>query len=272
MLMTTMTSTHLTSPQLEVVSSSAAVVACRRGEPGEYEVVRKLDGVAAQAARAGQTLYEFAYDELIEKGSIFNQPLDALEDSFDTYRAPDPCPGCLFSSLFTLAQYILYGIVQGRRCSTRRHALASAMPAPTSPASWTHAVSPHPRPIDTHDICCSSLHCPHQRIDPREGGHLQRSQRRVGASCRHHLSADALRAGPRDLRLRRDPSLGVRGEEADERQLRPLPPPRQRRCPGDPSCPLKVSAPLAHSYPRAVQVGLKADLNVLDFENLRLCV
>ena len=73
-----------------MVSSSAAVVACRRGEPGEYEVVRKVECVAAQAERAGQTLYEFAYDELIEKGSIFNQPLDALEDSFDTYRAPDP--------------------------------------------------------------------------------------------------------------------------------------------------------------------------------------
>ena len=83
-------SPHLNSTQLEVVSSSAAVVACRRGEPGEYEVVRKLDGVAAQAERAGQTLYEFAYDELIEKGSIFNQPLDALEDSFDTYRAALP--------------------------------------------------------------------------------------------------------------------------------------------------------------------------------------
>ena len=121
-----------------MLSSSAAAVACRRGEPGEYEVVRKIDGVAAQAARAGQTLYEFAYDELIEKGSIFNQPLDALEDSFDTYRAL-PCPCCLFSSLFTLAQ--IYGIMQGRRCSTRRHASASAMPAPTSPASWTHAVS-----------------------------------------------------------------------------------------------------------------------------------
>ena len=138
-----------------MVSSSAAVVACRRGEPGEYEVVRKLDGVAAQAARAGQTLYEFAYDELIEKGSIFNQPLDALEDSFDTYRAPDPCPCCLFSSLFTLAQ--IYGFVQGRRCSTRRHALASAMPAPTSPASWTHAVSSHHQPCALVRVDSSSL-------------------------------------------------------------------------------------------------------------------
>ena len=110
-----------------MLSSSAAAVACRRGEPGEYEVVRKIDGVAAQAARAGQTLYEFAYDELIEKGSIFNQPLDALEDSFDTYRAL-PCP-CLFSSLSTLAQLRScrdgaappVGTLRPRRCRRPHH-------------------------------------------------------------------------------------------------------------------------------------------------------
>jgi N-acyl-D-aspartate/D-glutamate deacylase len=58
-----------------------------RGDRGEYEVARPEHSVAAQAARAGQTVYEFAYDELVLKGSIFNQEIGYTgDDSLEAYR------------------------------------------------------------------------------------------------------------------------------------------------------------------------------------------
>lgn len=67
--------------------SSAADLKVLRGEPGEYEVIDQSRKVAAAAEAAGVGIWEFAYEELVMKGSIFSLPLNRRERSLQ--RAMD---------------------------------------------------------------------------------------------------------------------------------------------------------------------------------------